>query len=95
MPTDQADAEGGTDLAALLRQRRERLGHLGEEGIDFIAGVAGVTPERWREMEDAHGTPSPEELPRIALALVDMSGSGAGDDPGEVLAELRAHLPAT
>jgi hypothetical protein len=94
MPTDQPDAEGGADLAGLLRRRRERLGHGGEEGISTIAGVAGVTPERWRELEQARGTPSPEELPRIALALVDISESGPGDDPAEVLAELRARLPA-
>ena len=94
MPTDHPDAEGTADLAGLLRLRRERLGHLGEEGISAIAGVAGVTPERWRELEQASGTPSPEELPRIALALVDISQSGPGDDPSEVLAELRARLPA-
>jgi hypothetical protein len=40
----------GTSLPELLRTRRERLGYVGDEGIDEVAGIAAVTPERWRQM---------------------------------------------
>jgi hypothetical protein len=81
-----------TSLPELLRTRRERLGYVGDEGIDEVAGIAAVTPERWRQMEREGVLPAPDELPRIALALVDMEVSGPADDPGEVLARLRATL---
>jgi hypothetical protein len=103
MPTDEPDAEAGdasgrrgqpaaarADLPELLKTRRERLGYLGEEGIDQVAGVAAVSPERWRALEHGATTPSPDELPRIALALVSISESEPEDDPALVLARLRA-----
>ena len=88
MHADRSDAEDAPSLPELLRGRREQLGYVGEEGIDEIAGIAAVTPQRWRELEQGATTPAPDELPRIALALVSISESD--DDPGEVLARLRA-----
>jgi hypothetical protein len=91
MPSDPHDAEEGTPtLPDFLKRSRERLGYLGEEGIDMVAGAAAVPPDRWRELERGGVAPSPDELPRIALALVSVSESGPADDPGEVLARLRA-----
>jgi hypothetical protein len=84
------NAEAG--LPGLLRARRERLGYIGDDGIDEVAGIAAVTPERWRQLERDGALPAPDELPRIALALVDLEVSGPADDPGEVLAELRASI---
>jgi hypothetical protein len=81
-----------SDLPQLLRARRERLGYVGDDGIDQVAGVAALPAERWRQFEAQAAAPSPDELPRIALALVDISRSGPGDDPGELLARLQACL---
>ena len=74
----------------MLRDRRERLGYVGDEGIDRVAGAASLTPDRWRQLERDGAAPSPEELPRIALALVNISTSDPADDPAELLARLRA-----
>ena len=91
MPTDHPEAEGApADLPALLRDRRERLGYVGDEGIDRVAGAASLRPDRWRQLERDGAAPSPEELPRIALALVNISTSDPADDPAELLARLRA-----
>jgi hypothetical protein len=101
MPTDPADAEAAASglqrgpnamsgLPQLLRARRERLGYVGDDGIDRVAGVAALAPERWRQFEERAVAPSADELPRIALALVDITESGPGDDPGELLARLQA-----
>jgi hypothetical protein len=79
-------------LPDLLRMRRERLGYMGDDGITLMASAAAVTVDRWREFEAGAAAPAPEELPRIALALVHDGETGPDDDPGLVLARLRSSI---
>jgi hypothetical protein len=76
-------------LPEFLKKRRTRLGYIGDGGIEQVADAAAVPPERWREFERGDAAPAPEELPRIALALVHPAETGPADDPGTVLAQLR------
>src|SRR6185503_17466309 len=90
MVTDQLDPDDTTaELSAWLRSRRERLGYVGDGGIDEIAEAAAIAPDRWRAFEAGDAAPTPDQLPRLALALVNPFESGPADDPAAVLDQLR------
>ena len=82
-------------LPDFLKMRRERLGYLDDEGIAQLADAAAVPADRWREFEAGEAAPGPDELPRIALALVNPGATGLADDPGALLALMRAAIAHT
>jgi hypothetical protein len=93
MASEQPDPEeAAIYLPDFLKMRRERLGYLDDEGIIQMAEAAAVPPGRWREFEAGDAAPAPDELPRIALALVNAGASGDDDDPGAVLGIMRAAI---
>jgi hypothetical protein len=92
MVTDQLGPDDTVELAAWLRTRRERLGYVGDGGIDQIAEAAAIAPDRWREFERGAAEPTPDQLPRLALALVNPGEPGPADDPGVVLDRLRRSI---
>jgi len=93
MASDRPDPEeAAIYLPDFLKMRRERLGYLDDEGITQMAEAAAVPPGRWREFEAGGAAPSPDELPRIALALVNPGATGVDDDPGAVLGLMRAAI---
>jgi hypothetical protein len=92
MATDDRGPQGAVQLPVFLKERRQRLGYVDDDGVDALAEAAAVAPQRWREFERGDAAPAPEELPRIALALVHPAETGPADDPATVLTRLRESI---